>query len=728
MAPIKAPRIRRTAQTAQYTYNLPRRIHTVHTYPVLSPQGATILLYGHENGVTIVWRGGRRFKYESDTPAAKGANGKQNGKSSQDAAMIIDSDDEDTAAAHPFVDKPEFEAELDDESTYPEIVQTLDLEFDTAVLHIATLPFTPCLADDAYLEGSDILKEKIVFTASCATRDAFLVTLPLTPPSPQSKARSDLQESLLAAKAGNGKWGETLTLLTGQQTSCDGLAMTIIRPRSTPDRNKSAERSRSSSRPQHSVVVAAHSREASGTLRLWNVPLGITDNSGQSIEPFQTEYLPKPLSSIAFNPTHSTQLLCNASPQAVRIYDYALASIPPDDISEGPFPSQGSWLISFYPPFARQSATRIPVLAASWVARGRAIFVLLADGQWGIWDIDGVSPQGSAHFGKPGSGIRGDAITEFNLSGHVDGAGSFKNLSSQRASGGGSDFVPMTPHSRRDALTGVSGPERLATVSGGVIVTPLPASSTTTADESVTLWIGDSDHVYAIPGLLKFWDAQIRKGAGGGVNLFSGAQPTRMIRLSDLKVGLMGERCIGVGAIVRFTQNGGMSAPGSEGLPVDVVVCGESRIVIVREREDAPGERIGGVISRRKRPSAMRSTSAINVFPRPEQPGSKMYNLSVNPQRKLSRPLLLGAADDEPTESPSKEDSPLQIPSRPRSGFGFADSMMAAADSEQRDYGDVADIQREIEMEMLDIMEIDRELDAMHDGRGRGRKKVMFNS
>ncbi|TGJ84605.1 hypothetical protein E0Z10_g4168 [Xylaria hypoxylon] len=728
MAPTTTARIRRTAQNTQYTYNLPRRIHTVHTYPVLSPQGATILIYGHENGVTLVWRGGRRFKTEVQEAAAKGANGKQNGRPPQDAVMIIDSDEEDAAPKEPFIDHPQFEETLDDESTYPEISQTLDLEFDTAVMHISTLPLTPCLAEDASWEGTDTLKEKIIFTASCATREVFLVTLPLVPPSPLSKARKDLQESLLAGKAGNGKWGETVTLLAGQQKPSDGLAMTLIRPRPAYDRSKSSERSRSTSRAVHRVVVAAHSREASGTLRLWDVPLEVTTKPGRQIEPFQTEYLPKPLSSISFNPTHSTQLLCNASPNAVRIYDYNVASMPPDDLSEGPFPSQGSWLISLYPPFVRQSPSRKPILAASWVARGRAIFVLLADGQWGIWDIDGVSPQGSAHFGMPGSGIVGDAITHFNISGYVEGTSPLRNPASQRVSGGASEFVPMTPHSRRDAFSSLSGPERLAAVSGGVVVTPLPSSTTTTSDENVTLWIGSSDHVFTIPGLLKFWDAQIRKGAGGGVNLFSGAQPTRMIRLTDLSVGLMGERCTQVGAMVRFSETGGMSTPGREGLPVDVVVCGESRLIIIRESEAAVGTRIGGVISRRKRLSdRFRDTSAIIVHPRPEQPGSVAYNLSIGPRRKLSRLLLTGGYD-EPTEDDrmetDKDKSPIQTPSKPSSGFAFAASLNAAADFEQQDEED----ERDVEVEMLDIMEIDRELDAMDNGRGRGRKKVMFDS
>ncbi|GAW13564.1 hypothetical protein ANO14919_029510 [Xylariales sp. No.14919] len=727
MAPTTTARIRRTAQNTQYTYNLPRRVHTVHTYPVLSPQGATILIYGHENGVTLVWRGGRCFKSDIQDAAAKGANGKQNGRPPQDAVMIIDSDEEDAAPKEPFIDQPQFEETLDEESTYPEISQTLDLEFDTTVSNISTLPLTPCLAEDASWEGTDILKEKIIFTVSCATREVFLVTLPLIPPSPLSKTRKDLQETLLAGKAGNGKWGETVTLLAGQQKPSDGLAMTLIRPRPY-DRSKSSERSRSTSRAVHRVVVAAHSREASGTLRLWDVPLEVTTKPGRQIEPFQTEYLPKPLSSISFNPTHSTQLLCNASPNAVRIYDYNVASMPPDDISEGPFPSQGSWLISLYPPFVRQSTSRKPILAASWVARGRAIFVLLADGQWGIWDIDGVSPQGSAHFGMPGSGIVGDAITQFNISGYVEGTSPLRNPASQRVSDSASEFVPMTPHSRRDAFSNLSGPERLAAVSGGVVVTPLPSSTTTTADENVTLWIGNSDHVFTIPGLLKFWDAQIRKGAGGGVNLFSGAQPTRMIRLTDLSVGLMGERCTQVGAIVRFSETGGMSAPGNEGLPVDVVVCGESRLIIIRESEAAVGTRIGGVISRRKRLSdRVRDTSAIIVHPRPEQPDSVAYNLSIGPRRKLSRPLFTGGYD-EPAEDHKMETdkarSPIQTPSKALGAFAFAANLNAAADLEQQDEED----ERDVEVEMLDIMEIDRELDAMDNGRGRGRKKVMFDS
>lgn len=639
--------------------------------------------------------------------------------------MIIDSDEEDTPAtgkASSFVDKPQFEEELDDESPYPEITQTLDLTFGTAVYQLATLPMTACAPEDASWGGADILKEKMVFSVSCASREIFLVTLPLVPPSPLSKARDDLRQDLVTGKAGNGKWGETMILLNGQEKYSDGLAMALVKSKPTMERTRSGERSRSASAASPRVVIAAHSREASGVLRLWDVPLE-DSSKDRRIDPFQTEYLPKPLSSLSFNPTHSTQLLCNASQDAVRIYDYATPSMPNDDLSEGPFPSQGSWLISLYPPFARPSMLRKPILAASWIALGRAILVLLADGQWGIWDIDGASPQGPALFGKSGSGLRGDAITEFNVSGYVEGTSPLRNPTSNRSSGGNSEFVPMTPHSRRDALATSYGPERLSTVKGGIVVTPLPTKTTTVGDESVSLWIGGSDHVFVIPGVLKFWDAQVRRGAGGGVNIFSGAQPTRMIRLSDLGAGLMGERCTGVGAIVRFGDVTGNSPSGNDGLPVEVLVCGESRFVIVRESETSVGTRIGGVVGRRKRPGERaRDNSAIIAHPRPPQPNSVAFNLSINPRRQPSD----GRSDDlfrKPAGNdafPDKEEEPT--PTKPRTGFAFLDTLSAAADAEQQE----DDEERDVEEEMLDLMDIDRELDVMNAGRGRVRKKVIF--
>lgn len=767
-----------TCSSLHYRYNLSRRVNSVQTYPVLSPQGATIFLYAHEDGVTIVWRGGRRFKSEVEDEATHGrGNSKWNGNPPEDAVMILDSDEEEDAAAPngqksagSFVDKPQFEEMLDDDAPYPEITQTLDLSFGTAVHHIAVLPMSPCTAEDAAWGDVNMLKEKIVFAVSSASREVFLITLPLMPPSPLSKARKEFEDDIMAGKAGNGMWGETVTLLNGQERPSQGLAMNLVQTPASSERSKSADRSQSASRSGPRVVVAAHTKEALGTLRLWDVSLEAPN--GTRVDPFQVEYLPKPLASISFSPSQYSHLLCNFSPDAVRIYDYAQASMAPDDLSDGPFPSQGSWLISLYPPFTRPTSSRKPILAAKWICNGGAIFVLLADGQWGIWDVNGHSPQSAASFIKAAPGLKGDALTEFSVTGYVEGTSPLRNHGTQRAAGGTtSEFVPMTPHTRREALNTSYGPERLVTVKGGVTVIPLAKSTATSADESIVLWIGGSENVFAIPGVLKFWEGQSRKGSSAGSNLFGGAQPTRMLRLTDLGAGLMGERCTGITGLVRSVTSGGLSSTGSDGLPVEVLVQGESRLVIVQESESVVGTKIGGVVARRARAGmkSMRDSSAIVVYPRQEQPSSVTYNLSSKPRSALSRGRT-GGLFDKPVEESSANTAAGAATSQTKAtnggkpGFGgdaaassSFDSMPAAAavqtssksfssllggldaaadahgDNDHDDYYDAdgfdeGAMERNMELEMLDIMEIDKELDALAVDSVRGRKRVLFES
>ncbi|KAJ0164515.1 Nucleoporin NUP37 [Colletotrichum tanaceti] len=725
MTPHLTPRVRRTSQNTQYTYNLSRRIYDVKTYPVQSPQGAAILLYAHDNGVTIIWRGGRRFK-PTKTKSSAPANEKQNG-APDDSVMIIDSDDEEPPAksakagkaSAPFTDKPEFEDSVED-GPYPEIIQTLDLFLGTTALHLAVLPMTPCPAEDAAWGGADVLKAKMVFTVACATNEVYVVTLPLTPPSPESKARPELRSNLLAGKAGSGQWGERVVLLGGQYKHSEGVAMSLIKPKTSSSSDRIREQTDASSTQKPRLVVAAHTREASGTLRLWDVPLDVQPGEASGrINPFQSEYLPSPLSSISFNPTHLTQLLTVASPHAVRIYDYALPSLPPDDQATGPFSSQGSWLLSMFQPFTRPTSTRKPILDAAWIAHGRAVLALLADGTWGIWDVDGASPLGASILGKNSSGIKGAALTTFSASGHVEGTGPLRTTAGVPRSNGNGEFVPLTPHSRRDAAASLSTTgslERLVSVRGSIVVTPLPGSGSGSADESVVLWIGGLDNVSVIPAVSRFWDAQLRRGSGGGVNLFSGTTPTRMIRLHDLSTGLLGERCCGVGATVNYPK----LKETEGGLQIEVLVMGESRLVIVHESEDTPGTKIGSVVSTRRRlfgdKGKAEPPSAIIVHPRPDQPRNVSFNLSVNKTRSLrAKSNGRGSFDaEDPTH-----DFTLPV-GRPKSGFGFTDTLSAAADLQD----DVT--MRDVEEEMLDILEIDQALENMEDDRGSGRKKVFF--
>lgn len=686
-------------------YNLSRRVHDVQTYPVQSPQGATILIYGHENGVTLVWRGGRRFKPAIKKPAAKE---KQNG-AVEDAVMIIDSDDDEppakSNATSKFEDKPEFEDEIED-SPYPEIIQTLDLALGTAVLHVAVLPMTPCAAEDAAWGGANVLTEKLVFAVSCVTNDVYLITLPLTPPSPESKMRPELKNDLLAGKAGSGVWGESLILLGGQVKNSEGIAMSLVFP-------KASERPGKFSR----AVVASHSREASGTLRLWDVPLDSKDKPSKPVEPFQTEYLPNFLTSISFNPTHTTQLLVVSATQGVRIYDYALPSLPPDPDSIGPFPVQGSWLLSLYQPFARPTSTRKPILDAAWIAHGRAVFALLADGMWGIWDVDGASPSGTgANIAtKLKSGVRGAALTAFSASGFVEGTSSLRSVVVQPKETHSGDFAPMTPHTRRQATASLSASntlDRLATIKGGVKVLAQPTSGNAIQDESVALWIGGLEHVCVIPEISRFWDSQARKGSSNGANLFSGAQPTRMTKVFDLSTGLLGERCSGVALAIDSLKHGSSDQVG--GLPVDVLILGESRIVIVREGEDGAGRKIGSIANTRKRGlfSKGETSDAIIVHGRQDRAAKMSFNLSTVKPGTLRMRSTSYAQDDATPDVDRMQNG------RPRIGFDFTDTLNAAADVS-------ADFTtRDVEVEMLDILEIDKALENMEGDRGNGRKRV----
>ena len=715
-----------------------------------SPQGATILLYGHENGITVVWRGGKRLK--APKPATKD---KQNGASSDDAVMIIDSDDEAPAAASDpaaFVDKPEFEEIPTANATaLPDVVQTLDLALGTAALRLAVLPMSHCVSHDAAWHGAQILTDKIIFAVACITGDVFVITLPLTPPSHESKARPELRQKLLAGDAGKGAWGETVTLLGGQSRPCEGVAVTLVKP-SSGSRSRSTERKASQSPTR--IVVAAHSREASGTLRFWDVPLNAKPGVSSRVEPFQTEYLPSPLSSIAFNPTHATQLLAISPSQAVRIYDYNTPSLPNDETSEGPFPTQGSWLLSLYPPFARGSAMstiRKPIAAAQWIANGHAILTLLADGQWGIWDIDGASPSnnsGSGLFSKTSSALRGSAITSFSVTGHLEGTSPLRNPATQKspaAPGSGGEFVPMTPHTRRDAVATsfTGGSDKLAAVRGGINITRhAPPRGSAAGDESAILWLVGADPIVSvIPNISRFWDSQLRRGVGGGVNLWSGAQPTRMVRLTDLGVGLLGERCTGAVGIPKPSRvsppSNGTSTPNENGatvqddFPIEILLQGESRVVAVHESEEATSLTTRLLGARKKPRAELKDAKAIIAYPRPEKPHSVAFNLSVShrgagllrPRAPVKSLFDVPDADMEVLPSTETPDQEATAPPPRAPGLLFMNDLNNAADVPD-DESQAEN--RDVDQEIMDIMEIDRELEQMEKERERGTKRVFF--
>ncbi|KAH8819490.1 hypothetical protein F5884DRAFT_13113 [Xylogone sp. PMI_703] len=571
------PRLTKTQQNVQLSYELPHRIHTAKLYPLPSPNGSTILIYGHEYGVRIVWRGGRAFK--ATQAGVDSAKNSSNGPT-KDAVISLDSDDE--GDAQPFEDKPEFEDEedkLDASNPSPKILQVLDLHFGTDVLDIALLPSSLLHAEGASWQGLESIKEKIVLTAACGDNNVRLVTVPLVPPSPASKARPDLRTDLTAAYAGKGKWGETVVLLSGHQTPSSGVSMTADLSINIPQGRSRSQNS------QAQLVIASHSSEITGALLLWQVAVPLSTTFYQ---PSQKIYLPSPATCISFNPALSGErtrhLLVADKTGTCRIYDYKPVPKGPsqdDAVSEASINEQGSWLLSLSAGFkdgksAPQNTAaygnfgRKSILDAKWVVSGKAIIILLQDGEWAIWDIEGVGPGASQGLlGR--QGIRGGSHTEYSISGWIDTGIKPAALGTQTSTS--SRFAPMTPGTRKSVDPFLNRGPKSGQLHGQISVVEVPSRSPTTAsEESVLFWIRDSFAV--IPSLARYWVAASRRGhTGGSGNLFNNnnAAAARLIKLDG--VDLRGEWCCDVDQLPRPAS--------AAGIQTEILVVAEHRFMTV---------------------------------------------------------------------------------------------------------------------------------------------------
>ncbi|PQE28667.1 Nucleoporin NUP37 protein [Rutstroemia sp. NJR-2017a WRK4] len=581
------PRVFRNQQNTQLSYELSHRVHTAKVYPLPAPNGSTVILYGNENGVKIIWRGGRPFKAAQDTAAA---SSKVNG--SKDAIISLDSD-EDEAAPPPFEDNPEFEddeAEIDPSKPFPDVLQTLDLHFGTDVLHIGLLPGSILKADSTSWRGIDALKQKIVFTAACADNLVRLVTLPLTPPSPASKNRDEFRSNFTMANAGNGKWGETVVVLSGHQKLSDGVSMTV-----NMEGQFALTKANQKSTAETQIIVASHSKEMTGLLLLWRIPISPSPSIEQ---PFQSIYMPSPAVRISFNPSlseqHSSYLLVADTVGTCRIYNYKLVVNQSDD-PDSLVAEQGTWLLSLYTGFKNtrsdpQSSQRGPhlgcerktIVDADWVDGGGAIIALLNDGEWGVWDMDGVGPGAKKGFLGTQS-IKGGSISEFNLTGWIEGALKSSSKSSGPPAASSSKFVPMTPGTRKTTDLFSNKAQPAGPIRGSISVFEVKSQSPNLpSEESVLFWLGESFTL--IPSLSKYWSSNPRKGQTN-TNIFNSVPGSRPIKLES--VDLLGERCSG---IEQYPKLPGMPNSRTE-FQTEIIILGEHRFTILSGGKYTPQSR-----------------------------------------------------------------------------------------------------------------------------------------
>lgn len=303
--------------------------------------------------------------------------------------------------------------------------------------------------------------------------------------------------------------------------------------------------------------------------------------------------LPCQVKSISFNPATSSvkrasYLLVADVAGVVRVYDYSSTNETQSSSIQRPTSREGSWQLSLYAGFqpaqgerpsiasatSQVSFGRKPIVDAQWVLDGNAIMVLLADGEWGIWDVEGAAP-GVPKTLLGHKGIKGGAKTAFSISGWIEGAtpksstnrGTFDTSTTSK-------FAPMTPGTRKTIEPHLFKERNhvAAMARGQISVIRLPApSATATVDESVAVWFEDSYVV--IPSLTAYWQAQTRRTIGGSGSLFGGVPGSRMNRIEG--VSLRGEQCSGI------AQNVIGEASRNSGPRLELLITGEHRFIVL---------------------------------------------------------------------------------------------------------------------------------------------------
>ena len=394
--------------------------------------------------------------------------------------------------------------------------------------------------------------------------------IPLTPPSTRSKSRIELQKQVLGASTKQDFYHAQMLFLSsgsGHRSYPRGVSMTLA-ARSTAEVKRVD--GPDNGQKMWDLLIASHSADLSGLLLIHRIAILAdgssldTEGSG-SIEPWRKQSLASPARAISFNtsiypaPRHS-QLLVAEAKGPVRIFD--CLSKPGAD--------HGSWLLSLYPPcgsLGTNARRRKDLLTAQWVLGGKAIAVLLDDGEWGVWEIEDSRPK-TKEITDGWQALPGMSFFNFSIGGWIGSSFAEKEASKSSNAEIRSQLAPMTPATRKirqeSLFTGpaikVSSPVR-----GGIAVCSVSDNiKSRKDDETLLLWHGNS--ITKIPSLLTYWLNKVR----GSGNLFGNGAQGQPKELNDVHLG--GE-----------LRNDVSLIPPIPGVDINTKPCGQSSILTVGE-------------------------------------------------------------------------------------------------------------------------------------------------
>ncbi|THC90799.1 hypothetical protein EYZ11_009735 [Aspergillus tanneri] len=536
---------------------------------------------------------------------------KQVNGGNDDSIMIIDSDEE-SIAEPPKEEPPVYvfedeEPEVDPAYPFEGVLRQVDIPLPSSVLELAVPRIPPEAARSTLDPFPTVLEKTMVISAVCADYSTRIVTLPLSPPHP---TLTDINP-----------WVRTLSISGGvsHQEIPRGVSITFTYRECEQLEEQVVTRSRAKSHSKETgrweLFVATYSAESSGLLIVHRIPIA-EGSDGQHFREDEIEtkrrYLAAPAKSITFNPSsypsprHST-LLVAFHDGCVKIYScFSTKPSKASRRSSGPqsdfetSETEGKWLISLYPGFEQSSAQRKTIIHAEWVLGGRAVMVLLADGGWGVWDIEGAGPgatKGPLQRQTSVQGVSGGSLTAFSVSGRIFSplTGGNRTESSSSIAEQRPKFAPLTPSTKRvredtllkGAMIGSTSPS----LCGEISVYQTNSYRDALPDESILLRHGNQ--TAAIHSLLSLW-----RNAVKATGTFDASNRCRVSAIQD--IALMGEQLKGIGHLPVALHRNRDAGRGR----FDVLITAERRLMILAPRLSEPEEAPVSRLSTSQTPTA----------------------------------------------------------------------------------------------------------------------------
>ena len=498
------PRVIKKERKLQLAYDLPHRIHCARIYPARCTNGSTLVIYGHDQGIRLLYRGGRRPKHA-------------------DSGRTEFEDEED---------------ETDPDTPYANIIQVMELNLGSTVLHIAT-PSLPSQAS----QRPAITKDHAIVAVHTADKKVGVLRIPLTPCAPRDVR--NVADAIL----------DDIIDLPAGSTMVNDISIKII----TRFSNVQEE-------PESTVCVAI----VSDVVRLWSLPTSSDEIiSEEAVN--QRLPLPSKASKISYHPSAgSAKILLVDTQSSVRIYDPTTSKNPnfrPSSSGSMSIDGEevGKWVMTFQAPYHALSPdypavpARKVILDAQWILGGRAILALLQDGEWGVWDVSATAQNNKS-------------VGEFVLHGFLgSAAATAAPAESSKQRKGSSKLAPMTPNTRKTKSQNFfSGAPKApgAVAKGGICVVGNDAVTGQT-DESVMLWY--DGEVYTIPNVQQFWQRSLNVSSSGVGSLYAPG----LSHIPD--VNLMNEN---ITSISQFSVKFSSSGLGQMNTPRDFLVSAEHRFII----------------------------------------------------------------------------------------------------------------------------------------------------